>query len=443
MRWLRRFLLAVCLTLVSVVPVSVFAQSNARIRQLEAQRSTLQRQIAETEELLKTNRRNVGSQLNELSVLTSQIADRKRLVDAIAADIDSVDTEIRALNAQLATLQQRLAVQRKDYEASVLYMYRNRNVRSRLMFVLSADRLSQMYRRLRYVSAMAEYQQRQGEEIQRRQQQIGQQQTELCAAREQKSQLLAARDEEVRQMEGQERRQQDIIKDLRSKQRSLQADIAKQRRQADQLNNQIDKYIAEELERQRKEAERAAKAERERKAAAGRSASANRDNAAASSSKAETSKTETETYNTAKPDAQLSASFAANRGKLPLPITGQYIITSHYGQYNVKGLKNVTLDNKGINIQGRPGAQARAVFNGTVVAIFKLNGLYNILVRHGEYISVYCNLTSASVKQGDKVSTRQTLGPVYSDPSDGGRTTLHFQLRREKQKLNPELWLNK
>lgn len=428
MRWLRRFLLAVCLTLVSVVPVSVFAQSNARIRQLEAQRSTLQRQIAETEELLKTNRRNVGSQLNELSVLTSQIADRKRLVDAIAADIDSVDTEIRALDAQLATLQQRLAVQRKDYEASVLYMYRNRNVRSRLMFVLSADRLSQMYRRLRYVSAMAEYQQRQGEEIQRRQQQIGQQQTELRAAREQKSQLLAARDEEVRQMEGQERRQQDIIKDLRSKQRSLQADIAKQRRQADQLNNQIDKYIAEELER-------------ERKAAAGRSASANRGNAAASSSKAETSKTET--YNTAKPDAQLSASFAANRGKLPLPITGQYIITSHYGQYNVKGLKNVTLDNKGINIQGRPGAQARAVFNGTVVAIFKLNGLYNILVRHGEYISVYCNLTSASVKQGDKVSTRQTLGPVYSDPSDGGRTTLHFQLRREKQKLNPELWLNK
>ena len=119
-----------------------------------------------------------------------------------------------------------------------------------------------------------------------------------------------------------------------------------------------------------------------------------------------------------KADRELSGNFANNRGKLPMPITGAYIITSHYGQYSVEGLRNVKLDNKGIDIQGKPGAQARAIFNGKVAAVFKLNGLFNILVRHGNYISVYCNLSSASVKQGDDVATKQTLGQIFSD---GGR----------------------
>ncbi len=116
-----------------------------------------------------------------------------------------------------------------------------------------------------------------------------------------------------------------------------------------------------------------------------------------------------------KADRELSGNFANNRGKLPMPITGAYIITSHYGQYSVEGLRNVKLDNKGIDIQGKPGAQARAIFNGKVAAVFKLNGLFNILVRHGNYISVYCNLSSASVKQGDDVATKQTLGQIFSD----------------------------
>ena len=121
-----------------------------------------------------------------------------------------------------------------------------------------------------------------------------------------------------------------------------------------------------------------------------------------------------------KADRELSGNFANNRGKLPMPITGAYIITSHYGQYSVEGLRNVKLDNKGIDIQGKPGAQARAIFNGKVAAVFKLNGLFNILVRHGNYISVYCNLSSALVKQGDDVTTKQTLGQIFSDGADNG-----------------------
>ena len=101
------------------------------------------------------------------------------------------------------------------------------------------------------------------------------------------------------------------------------------------------------------------------------------------------------------------------------------------------------LDNKGIDIQGKPGAQARAIFDGKVAAVFQLKGLFNVLIRHGNYISVYCNLSSASVKTGDTVKTKQSIGQVFSDGTDNGRTVLHFQLRREKEKLNPEPWLNR
>lgn len=148
-------------------------------------------------------------------------------------------------------------------------------------------------------------------------------------------------------------------------------------------------------------------------------------------------------FTMSKADRELSGSFVANRGKLPMPISGPYIITSRYGQYSVEGLRNVKLDNKGIDIQGKPGAQARAIFDGKVAAVFQLNGLFNVLIRHGNYISVYCNLSSASVKSGDTVSTKQSIGQIFSDGADNGRTVLHFQLRREKEKLNPEPWLNR
>jgi septal ring factor EnvC (AmiA/AmiB activator) len=140
-------------------------------------------------------------------------------------------------------------------------------------------------------------------------------------------------------------------------------------------------------------------------------------------------------------DRTFSQNFASQRGKLPMPLTGTSIIVSRYGEYDVKGLRGVTLDNKGIDIQGQPGAHARAVFDGKVATIFTLNGLLNILIRHGNYISVYCNLSSTSVKQGDDVKAEQTIGRIFSDHADNNRTILHFQLRVEKEKLNPELWL--
>ena len=136
-------------------------------------------------------------------------------------------------------------------------------------------------------------------------------------------------------------------------------------------------------------------------------------------------------------DRMLSGGFEQNRGRLPMPITGSYRVVSHFGQYSVEGLPNVHLDNKGINILGSPGCAARAIYDGEVSAIFGYDGQRVVMVRHGQYISVYCNLRSVSVARGQKVSTRQQLGIVGND------NILQFQLRKGTAKLNPEAWIGR
>lgn len=133
----------------------------------------------------------------------------------------------------------------------------------------------------------------------------------------------------------------------------------------------------------------------------------------------------------------MNSGFEANKGRLPMPITGGYKIVSHFGQHEVEGLRGVTLDNKGINILGGSGAQARCIYDGEVSAVFGYSGTMVVMVRHGAYISVYCNLSSVNVSRGQKVSTRQTLGTV------GPSHILQFQLRKESAKLNPEAWLGR
>lgn len=134
-------------------------------------------------------------------------------------------------------------------------------------------------------------------------------------------------------------------------------------------------------------------------------------------------------------DRRLSGNFESNRGKLPMPITGNYRIVSGFGQNSVDGLKGVHLDNKGMNIKGQSGAQARSIFDGEVCAVFDIRGVMGVMVRHGSYISVYSNLSAVSVRRGQKVSTRQALGTISSEG------VLHFQLRKGSAAQNPARWL--
>jgi septal ring factor EnvC (AmiA/AmiB activator) len=291
-----------------------------------------------------------------------------------------------------------------------------------------------MYRRLRYVAEYADYQRLQGNQIKEKQTELENKRQEQLQAKEEKAKLLAQREAERKEIEKQEKQQRSLVNQLQKRQRNLQDELKKQRQQSQRLNAQIDKLIEQEIAAARKRAE---EAERKRKAAEQKNGSPKK--------KGETTPSDMskeipmmEEYTG---DRQLSGVFEKNKGKLPMPITGSYAIVSRFGQYAVAGLKNVKLDNKGIDIKGQKGAQARAIFNGEVSAISQFGGYANVLVRHGSYISVYCNLASASVKQGQKLKTHDPIGIVATDAS--GNTILHFQLRKETTKLNPELWLGK
>ena len=432
---MKRFFVILISCLWLAVPL--FAQSNKLIRELESKRGALQKQIAESESILKDTKKDVGSQLNSLAVLTGQIEERKRYIMAINNDVEAIQRELASLERQLHGLEKDLKDKKKKYEASVQYLYKNKSIEEKLMFIFSAKNLGQTYRRMRYVREYATYQRLQGEEILKKQEQIRKKKAERQQVKAAKENLLQERESEKVKLEEQEKEKRTLVTNLQKKQKGLQNEINKKRREANLLNARIDKLIAEEIERARKRAQ-----EEARREAAARKKEESKEGKSAATETAAKSKP-LEAYTMSKADRELSGNFAANRGKLPMTISGAYIITSRYGQYAVEGLRNVKLDNKGIDIQGKPGAQARAIFDGKVAAVFQLNGLFNVLIRHGNYISVYCNLSSASVKAGDTVKTKQSIGQVFSDGTDNGRTVLHFQLRREKEKLNPEPWLNR
>ena len=368
-------------------------------------------------------------------------------------DVNTLAKEITTLQRQLTALQRDLKEKKKKYEASVQYMYRNKSVQEKLMFIFSAENLSQTYRRMRYVQEYANYQRLQGLEIERKQRQVVSKKKELEQTRKAKENLLKQGETEKTKLEIQEKDRQTLLANLKKKQKGIQNEISKKKRSAQQLNAQIDRLIEIEIEKARKRAEEEARRKAAAEAAARKAAAAKaaEENKKSSGETASTSKSGVKTsgkkvapvekFNLNNEDHRLSGNFERNRGILPMPVTGPYVIVSHYGQYAVDGLRNVKLDNKGIDIKGKPGAKARAIFDGEVSAIFQYNGLNNILVRHGNYISVYCNLSSVAVSKGSKVSTKTILGTIHTDSS--GNSVLHFQLRKETAKLNPELWLGR
>ena len=425
--------LTLLLTLLLLLPAAILlAQTdNPAIGQLRQRRAGLQQRITQSEALLKTTTDDARSQLDALAALNSQVEERKRYIQALGRELDTLDNELRRLEQRIGRLKNELKQKQERYAASVRYLQQHRpSIQEKLLFIFSADGPGQMYRRLRYVREYADYQRRQGEDIARQRKQIDHRHAQMLKLRETKGALLKDREQEMRTLQAKEQEKEELVGKLQRKQRELQRELARQRREAQQLNDRIDRLIAEEIEKAR---QRALAEEKKRKAEAERRRKQSADKPGTPAQKPE------KQYVTDRSDQRLTGSFASNRGRLPIPISGPYVLTGHYGRYSV--MRNVVLDNKGIDLQGQPGAQARAVFDGRVAAVFQLNGLTNVLVRHGEYISVYCNLAQAVVKAGDEVKARQPLGDVFSDGANGGRTVLHFQLRREKQKLNPEQWL--
>lgn len=438
---MKRFLLT-CLTVLFVGNV-LYAQTTAKIKELENRRNELQQQITESETLLRSTKKDVKSQLDNLALITGQIEKRKQYLDVLQADVKALNDEITDLGKQLTDLENELNEKKENYQASVQYMYKNRSVQEKLMFIFSAKNFNQMYRRMRYVRQYADFQRVQGKEIENKQVQVNAKKEELETTKSAKETLLKQGEAERARLQIQERDRQTLVANLQKKQRGIQQEINKKRQTAQQLNRQIDKLIEEEVAKARKRAEEEAK-RKAAEAAKAKQATAKTPAKTQTNTPTQTKEVKSapvEKYNLNTEDRRLSGNFERNRGILPMPITGPYVIVSHYGAYTVDGLKYVKLDNKGIDIKGKAGAQARAIFDGEVSVIFKYNGLNNVLIRHGAYISVYCNLSTVNVQKGSKVNTRDVIGAIAADAN--GNTVLHFQLRKETAKLNPELWLGR
>ena len=431
------------------------------VQALEKQRKQIQQQIKEQERKLASSQQNVKKRLQNLMMLNTEIAGKRRTIDTIRHDISNLDQEIEQLGIQLDMLQKQLADCKKRYVKSMRYMHRNRSSQSQLMFIFSADNFTQMFRRLRFMREYAAYQHVQGDEVKAQQEEVNRKFQEISLAKEHKSQLLAKGERERIALEDKQAEQQNVVKTLQKEQKTIQNIIAQQKKKDAALNAQIDRLIAEEVARQKARAEaearrraEAAARERELAEAKAREEKARAEAMAAKDKKAREAaerrvreaeekrvaaqrKAESAPLHAPSEDVRISGNFESNRGRLPMPITGPYRIVSHFGQYNVEGLHNVTLDNKGINIKGEAGAQARSIFDGEVSGVFSFGGTMVVMVRHGSYISVYCNLASVNVHRGQRVSTRQILGRV------GGDNILQFQLRKETAKLNPESWLGR
>ena len=432
------------------------AKQPTTVQALEKQRKQIQQQIREQERRLASSQQDVKKRLQTLMMLNSEIAGKRRTIDTIRHDISNLDQEIEELNIQLDELQKMLADCKQRYVKSMRYMHRNRSAQSQMMFIFSADNFAQMFRRMRFMREYAAYQHVQGDEVKAQQEEVNQKFQELSVAKEHKAQLLAKGERERVALEGKQTEQQNVVNTLKKEQKTIQNIIAQQKKKDAALNAQIDRLIAEEVARQKARAEaearrRAEAAARERELAEAKAraeAMAAKDKKAREEAErrvrdaeerriAAQRKAESMPMTAPSEDVRISGNFESNRGRLPMPITGSYRIVSHFGQYNVEGLHNVTLDNKGINIKGEQGAQARSIFDGEVSGVFSFGGTMVVMVRHGSYISVYCNLASVNVHRGQRVSTRQSLGRVGTD------NILQFQLRKETSKLNPEHWLGR
>ena len=475
--------------------------STPAIKGLQAERNQIQQKIRQQEQALRANQADVKKRLQDLLVLNTQIDERQKNIEGIQKDIHGIDNNIGILTVQLQNLQSQLDEHKEKYIKSLQYSAKHHNVQENMMFIFSAESLTQLYRRMRFVKEYAAYQKAQGDIIKMKQQQIGEKNQQLKVVKGQKNTLLYKGQQEKKALEGQQGEQKKVVASLQQQQKTIQSVIAEQRQKDAELNKKIDALIAEEVAKARaraaaeakRRAEAAAEAKRKAEELARKKAAAEaaaRENARRSAeakareerlkaearaaeraadaakrkeaeqlareaeaarvaterkAQAEEERNQRDISNARKSvedaqrmnsvDRMMSGGFEANKGRLPMPITGSYRIVSHFGQYNVEGLKNVTLDNKGINILGSSGCQARAIYDGEVSAVFGFSGSMVVMVRHGAYISVYCNLRSVNVSKGQKVSTRQTLGAVGAD------NILQFQLRRETAKLNPEAWL--
>jgi len=401
---------------------SLQAQQSQRVKELEKERLATLAEIEETNQLLSKNTQNTSNALNRISLLGQQIDSRKKVINLLNQEIVSLGEEIDSKEIEMQALEKELETKKQHYAGSIRKMYLHKNNIDNLLFVLSSQNFSQSYHRIMYLKAYSNWQKKQASEIVEKQKAIGEDKELLAANRSDKLNLLNVRQSEENKLIKEEKNKKAEVNTLEKNKKKLQADLAKKESQAKALNRQIEKIIAEEV----------AKSEQEAKAA--------------KAAKLESGKNRTADvkggYVMTESERTLSSTFADNKGKLPYPLKGNYKIVGYFGVHQHKEFSKIETNNNGIDIETTSDNEARAVFNGVVSRIFTLPGYNNsIIIRHGNYLTLYSNIEQVYVKQGANVNTGQALGKIYTDEEKGNSTLLHFEIWKEQTKLDPMEWI--
>ena len=472
--------------------VSIVAAPQRNAKRIKRDKQATTQQIKETSRKINENAQKIERQLNQLNFVEAEVKELNKTILKTQKSIDSVEQVINKLNDSIKIVDGKLSLMRDKYASAVRKMQSNKGELSTWSFLFSAESFTQAYRRMRYLQQFSQWRSRKSDEIKEIQSQLEAKKGVLTAVQEEKSKTLVELNIARQDLEKKQREAEALVADLKKEGGALKKLLKRKEREAQALDDELERLIAEEQriaeekrkaeerrlaeerkKREREEAERqrllAQEKQRKREEEQRRQAEIEAEQQKQQEKKKQDESTvrktqekpeQTEVKQT--PDVtpeikktkeetpsviaeeQLTGTFENNKGKLSFPVSGDYKIVRGFGIQRHPDLKYVKTNNGGIDIEVPEGGMARAIFAGKVSAIFRQPGFNNIvMVRHGSYITIYANLSSINVKKGDEVKINQTIGQIYSDPDDNHRSILHFEIRKEREKLNPELWLKK
>ena len=385
-----------------------FAQTDDKKSKLQNDKQKIEEEIQYNTQLLEETKKSKKVTINQLVILKRQISSREKLIQNIQDEVKTVDEQINLNNEIVKDLKSDLEKLKEEYANMIYYAYKNRNSYDRLMFIFSSKDFNQAYKRLKYFQQYTAYRTTQAELIEQTRVEIDSTISDLKDLKLEKLALLNSLEDERDQLAYVKIQQNSTISDLNNKEKELLATIKEKEKAAKKLQKEIEKMIAEEIKLASKK----------------------------------TGTTKTGSFALTPDEIQLSSDFQLNKGGLPWPLE-RGIISSTFGEHAHPVLKNVKTKNNGIDILTDNNSKARAIFSGEVTRVISIpNYNYVIMIRHGEFLSVYSNLAEVYVEKGDKVNTKQEIGMIYTD-SKNSKTELHFELWKGKTLLNPSLWLAK
>jgi len=415
------------------VAINVHAQSSDELKR---------RRDKYNEELEKLNREyeetanNKKSTLKQLSLLKAQINLREEKINSINSEVHLLDNQISESNNTVHSLQGQLNMLKKEYAAMILFAYRNQSSYNKLMFIFAAKDFNQSYKRLKYLQQFGAYRQRQAQYIEGTENDLHVKINQLDNTKKEKSNLLTDQVKEKQTLGKQKNDQAKVVADLSKQQGQLKDQQRDLQRKLAKTNQEINAAIRREIAEARRKAEEAERARQAALAAANLKPGADNNNVTSPKKAITKTSTTSEVLNSTPEAARLSNDFLGNRGSLPWPVTNGVII-QEFGVYYTEGIKN---ESNGIDIKTNSDAPVRVVFDGTVASINNIYGTYTVIVRHGEYFTVYSNLKSVNVGKGQKVSTKQNIGTSAVESSTG-IPQVKFELWKGASPVNPKIWL--